>query len=114
MALQSECPVCLHAPGKRTKDNYFTTWPEACGVQGSNLYYEIGVILFGICGMKPPWLTDNLRGDCEQVKSLCFRIGQSIGMPSCPQCGRFTTCLYGGERNNAEKGRCRWCLDASG
>jgi hypothetical protein len=114
MAMQTECPVCLHGPGKRTKNNYFTVWPEACGVQSSNLYYEVGLILFGICGAKQPWLTNRLQDYSEQVKSLCFRMGQSMGMSSCPNCGRFTTCLYGGERSNPENGRCRWCLDISG
>ena len=114
ITMQTQCPVCETQPGKRTKDNYFTVWAEACKVQSSNLYYEVGLILFGIASAKPSWMSDDLRDYCDMIKSQTFRTGESIGLPSCPQCGRFTTAIFGGTRTDSEKGMCRWCLDASG
>ncbi len=114
MTMQTECPVCVTAPGKRAKDNYFTVWSEACKVQSSNLYYEVGLILFGVVTARPSWMSDDLRDYCEMMKSQTFRTGESVGLPSCPQCGRFTTAILGGTRTDPEKGMCRWCLDASG
>jgi hypothetical protein len=55
-----------------------------------------------------------MRQFCEKVKSQVFRAGEALGMMSCPQCGRFTSCLYGATRSDPEKGMCRWCLDSSG
>ncbi len=114
MTMQTQCPVCDTPSGKRTKDNYFTVWAEACKVQSSNLYYEVGLILFGIVSAKPAWMSDDLRDYCVMIKAQTFRTGESIGLPSCPQCGRFTSTIYGGTRTDSEKGMCRWCLDASG
>jgi tetratricopeptide (TPR) repeat protein len=114
LLMQTDCPVCCKSPGKRSKDNYFTVWSEACGVQTSNLFYELGVILVGFRLVKLQGMSDDMRQFCETVRPLLFRTGEAIGMMSCPQCGRFTTCIYGGSRANPEKGMCRWCLDASG
>ena len=114
LTMQTECPVCRAPPGKRSKDNYFTVWSEACKVQSSNLFYEVGLILFGIISAKPSWMPDYLRDYCRMVMSQTFRTGQSIGLPSCPQCGRFTSAIFGGTRTDPEKGMCRWCMDASG
>jgi len=114
MVVQTECPTCQKPSGLRRKDNYFTVWSEACRVQSSNLFYEMGVILLGLCAMKPVWLEDDVRGSCDTVRSKTFRAGEAVGLMSCPQCGRFTSCLYGGTRSDPEKGMCRWCSDASG
>jgi tetratricopeptide (TPR) repeat protein len=57
---QTECPVCEKPPGLRRKDNYFTVWSEACRVQSSNLFYEVGVILIGLTAMKPAWLEQDV------------------------------------------------------
>jgi tetratricopeptide (TPR) repeat protein len=114
MFMQAECPICEKSSGLRRKDNYFTVWSEACRVQSSNLFYEVGVILLGLSAMNPAWLEADLRGFCDTVRSKTFRAGEAIGMMSCPQCGRFTSCLYGGTKSDLEKGMCRWCLDTSG
>ena len=114
LVMQTQCPVCQMAAGTRKKDNYFTVWPEACRVQSSNLFYEIGLILFGFHSASLAWLPDSLRQSCDAIRPLIFRLGETVGLPSCPQCGRFTSCLYGGSRSDPEKGMCRWCLDASG
>jgi tetratricopeptide (TPR) repeat protein len=114
LVMQTQCPVCQMPAGTRKKDNYFTLWPEACRVQSSNLFYEIGLILFGFHSVSLAWLPDGLRQSCDTIRPLIFRLGETVGLPSCPQCGRFTSCLYGGSRSDPEKGMCRWCLDASG
>ncbi len=114
MFMQSECPICEKPSGLRRKDNYFTVWSEACRVQSSNLFYEVGVILLGLSAMKPAWLEDDVCGFCDSVKAKAFRAGEALGMMSCPQCGRFTSCLYGGTKSDPEKGMCRWCSDTSG
>jgi tetratricopeptide (TPR) repeat protein len=114
LLMHTQCPVCDLPPGKRTKDNYFTVLSEACGVQSSNLFYELGAITFGLCSTRPPWVPDDLRQLCDRVRPLVFRAGEAIGLPSCPQCGRFTSCVYGGSRSDPEKGMCRWCLDTTG
>ena len=114
LLMQTDCPVCLKAPGKRSKDNYFTVWTEACGVQTSNLFYEIGVVFVGFRFVKMQWLSNDIQQFCDTVRPLLFRVGEAIGMMSCPRCGRFTTCIYGGSRADPEKGMCRWCLDAGG
>jgi tetratricopeptide (TPR) repeat protein len=114
MFIQTECPICQKPPGLRRKDNYFTVWSEACRVQSSNLFYELGAILTGLLAMRPFWLENESRDFCEAAKSKIFRTGEAIGLMSCPQCGRFTSCLYGGTKADPEKGMCRWCLDTSG
>ena len=114
MFLHAECPICEKPSGLRRKDNYFNVWSEACRVQSSNLFYEAGVILMGLSAMKPVWLEADVLSFCETVRSKAFRAGEAIGMMSCPQCGRFTSCLYGGTKSNPEKRMCRWCLDTSG
>jgi tetratricopeptide (TPR) repeat protein len=114
MFIHSDCPICEKPSGLRRKDNYFTVWSEACRVQSSNLFYEAGVILIGLSGMKPAWLEADSLGFCDTVRSKTFRAGEAIGMMSCPQCGRFTSCLYGGTKSDPEKGMCRWCSDTSG
>ena len=114
LVMQTQCPVCQMAAGTRRKDNYFTLWPEACRVQSSNLFYEIGLILFGFHSLSLAWLPAGLRQSCETIRPLIFRFGETVGLSSCPQCGRFTSCLYGGSRSDPEKGMCRWCLDTTG
>ena len=114
MFMQAECPVCEKPSGLRRKDNYFTVWSEACRVQSSNLFYEVGVVVMALSAMKPAWLEADLRGFCDTIGSKTFRTGEAIGMMSCPQCGRFTSSLYGGTKADPEKGMCRWCSDASG
>ncbi len=114
MFLHAECPICEKPSGLRRKDNYFTIWSEACRVQSSNLFYEAGVILMGLSAIKPAWLEADALSFCETIRSKTFRAGEAIGMMSCPQCGRFTSCLYGGTKSDPEKGMCRWCSDTSG
>jgi hypothetical protein len=114
LVMQTQCPVCQMAAGTRKKDNYFTLWPEACRVQSSNLFYEIGLILFGFHSVSLAWLPAGLRQSCDTIRPLIFRLGETVGLSSCPQCGRFTSCLYGGSRSDPEKGMCRWCLDTTG
>jgi tetratricopeptide (TPR) repeat protein len=114
LVVQTECPVCQKPTGLRRKDNYFTIWSEACRVQSSNLFFEIGAILLGLNSINPAWLGDEVRQFCEKIMSQAFRAGEALGLMPCPQCGRFTSCLYGGTRSDPEKGMCRWCLDSSG
>jgi hypothetical protein len=114
LVMQTDCPVCCKPGGLRRKDDYFTTWSDACRVQSSNLFYETGVILLGLCSIQPSWFHGELRGFGGKVRSLLFQAGEAIGLASCPRCGRFTTCLYGGTRSDPESGTCRWCLDAGG
>lgn len=113
MTMQTRCPVCDQDPGKRAKDKYFTVWPEACGVQICNLYYEVGLILHGVMLAKPAWMSDVMRNRYDMIKSQVFRTGESIGLPSCPQCGRFANGIAykGGDKDT---GMCRWCRDVSG
>ena len=113
MFLQAECPVCEKPSGLRRKDNYFTIWSEACRVQSSNLFFELGAILFGLTVTQPPWLDADNFNHCKFLMSKIFRAGEAIGLMPCPQCGRFTSCLYGGTRSEINKGMCRWCLDSS-
>ena len=114
MVVQIGCPICEKPAGLRRKDNYFTVWSEACRVQSSNLLYEIGAVLLGLCSTEIPWLDDRTREFCGAVRSRAFRTDEAIGLMPCPQCGRFTSCLYGGTRSDPEKGMCRWCLDTTG
>ena len=114
LVVQSECPVCERPAGLRRKDDYFTVWSECCRVQSSNLFYEVGVILLGLCSVRPSWLEEELLQFCDFIRSKVFRAGEAIGLMSCPQCGRFTSCLYGGTRSDPAKGMCRWCSDTSG
>ena len=114
MFMHAECPICEKPSGLRRKDNHFTVWSEACRVQSSNLFYEVGVVVMGLSAMKPTWLEADLRGFCDTIRSKTFRAGEAIGMMSCPQCGRFTSCLYGGTKSDPVKGMCRWCSDTSG
>lgn len=114
MVIQMECPVCEKPAGLRRKDNYFSVWSEACRVQSSNLFFELGAILMGICRTPPAWLKPEMNELCAAVRAKAFEAGDAIGLPSCPRCGRFTSCIYGGSRSDPEKGMCRWCMDASG
>ena len=114
MVIQMECPICAKPAGLRRKDNYFTIWSEACRVQSSNLFFETGVILMGLCSMSPVWLDPEGSQFCDTIRSKVFRVGEAIGLMSCPRCGRFTSCLFGGNKSDPEKGMCRWCLDSSG
>lgn len=114
MVIQMECPVCERPAGLRRKDNYFSVWSEACRVQSSNLFLELGAILMGISRTPPAWLGPEMNHLCTAISAKTFEAGQAIGLPSCPRCGRFTSCIYGGSRSNPEKGTCRWCLDTSG
>ena len=114
LVVQTECPICQKPSGLRRKDNYFTVWSEACRVQSSNLFFETGVILLGLNSIKPAWLENEMSQFCETIRSQVFQAGEALGMMSCPQCGRFTSCLYGGTRSDPEKGMCRWCMDSSG
>jgi len=68
----------------------------------------------GLSAVKSARLEADLRGFFETIMSKTFRAGEAIGMMSCPQCGRFTSCLYGGTKADPEKGMCRWCSDTSG
>jgi len=112
MTMKTDCPVCGTVSGHRSKDNYFTIWSDACKVQSSNLYFEIGLILHGLLQSKQSWMPDDLGEYLVGIKRQCFRTGEAIGLMSCPQCGRFTSALFGATRQEPEKGFCRWCLDA--
>jgi tetratricopeptide (TPR) repeat protein len=114
LVVHIECPLCQKPSGLRRKDNYFTVWSEACRVQSSNLFFETGVILLGLNSLNLAWVSDEMRQFCGKFKSQVFRAGEALGMMPCPQCGRFTSCLYGATRSDPEKGMCRWCLDSSG
>lgn len=106
-----ECPVCLERPGPRAVGKYFTVWPCACGVQSANLFYEIGLVLWAILCRLPDWASGRTLDGINTLRKELRQAGHDLGLIECPQCGRFTTCVYG---KSKQEGFCRWCLDMGG
>lgn len=105
------CPVCRSGPGPRKADTYFTTWNDACRVQTANLYYESAGILTGLLNKHANAFSNDLMKYFQGIIIGILKTGSSVGLPSCPSCGRFTSALFGATKENPEVGRCRWCLD---
>ena len=109
------CPLCLDGPGIRrdTRGGFFVRWNEPCKVQTANLCFEAALVMSGLLLKGLP--TQPQEGiDIEQLSAELILTAESTGLPPCPRCGRFTSCLYGPETPFHLKGRCRWCLDADG
>jgi hypothetical protein len=104
------CPACYTPAGRRKKDRYFTIWELACKVQTANLLYETGLIVWGILRTLPEWASGRLLSDLNQLRKRLLAACEATGLNECPQCGRFTTILYG-SGTPAPGGFCRWCLD---
>ena len=104
------CPVCHTSAGKRRKGRYFTIWELACKVQTANFLYEAGLILWGILRILPDWASGRLLTDLNQFRKRLLIACEATGLLECPQCGRFTTALYG-SGISANNRFCRWCLD---
>jgi hypothetical protein len=105
------CPVCLERPGTRASGKYFTVWPCACSVQSANLFYEIGLVLWAILCRLPDWASGSTLDAINSLRKELRQAGHDLGLLECPQCGRFTTCVYG---KSEREGFCRWCLDMGG
>jgi|GEM_PF-2781320 len=112
--MQKDCPVCKQSAGARQPDNYFTDWAGCCRVQGSNLFFEVGLICLALNQVPACWTNHEQCQTSKGIASLAFRICEAVGLSSCPRCGRFSGAIYGGSRTDPEKGMCRWCLDFTG
>jgi len=108
-----QCPVCETVAGPRERDNYFVDWSHACKVQTGNLLYEIGLILWATLASLPPWAPGSFLEQLNSVRLAMRNAGRDMAFLECPQCGRFTSCLYGGLEAK-KTGFCRWCLDMGG
>ena len=110
---EMQCPVCETAAGSRQRGNYFVDWPSACKVQTGNLLYETGLILWGVLIGLPAWAPGSFLRQLNVVRNEMRDAGREMSFLECPQCGRFTSCLYGGLEAR-KTGFCRWCLDMGG
>jgi len=108
-----ECPLCLSSAGIRSVGKYFHTWTNACAVQAANLLYEIGLILWAVMCRLPDWASGRTLDALNSLRNALRQAGHDSGMFECPQCGRFTTCLYG-HPTPVRAGFCKWCLDMGG
>jgi len=105
------CPVCGTLGGRRSGDNYFSAWPEGCKVQTANLFYEMGLIIWAVQQGFPDWMNLDLLAKLGAVRRALRGPLLLMNMNECPQCGRFTTMVFG---ETEETGACRWCYDAAG
>lgn len=112
--MHKDCPVCKQSAGARQPDNYFTDWAGCCRVQGSNLFFEVGVVCLALNQMPARWTKHEHCQIAKKIASLAFHVCEGIGLRSCPRCGRFSGAIFGGSRTDPEKGMCRWCLDLAG
>jgi len=113
LRFERQCPVCLSKPGPRKSGRYFTAWADSCKVQVGNLLYETGLTLWPILVALPAWASGTFLKQLNAVRSAVRHAGKSMSMLECPQCGRFTTCLYGSPHPK-QTGFCRWCVDMGG
>lgn len=107
------CPLCMEGSGLRkdTGGGHFVRWNEACRVQTANLCFEAALVVSGLLlSDRPARSSEGV--DLERIPAELLRTAEATGLMCCPQCGRFTSCLYGPEKPYELKGRCRWCLDA--
>lgn len=109
------CPLCLDGPGirKNTGGGFFVRWNEPCRVQTANLCFEVELVLSGL-RLTGQSTQSQIGVDIEQLSTELILTAESTGLPACPRCGRFTSCLFGPEKPYHLKGRCRWCLDLEG
>jgi hypothetical protein len=107
------CPLCQDELPCQRPSGFFVRWNEACKVQTANLCFEATLVISGLLlNGQPAQSSDGI--DLEQLPTELSRTAEATGLPPCPGCGRFTSCLYGPEKPYHLKGRCRWCLDADG
>jgi hypothetical protein len=106
------CPMCWLPAGERRRDNYFTTWDDACKVQTGNLLYESALVFWAVLTALPPWANAIALRQLDALRMRLHEAGRAMSnFLECPQCGRFTSSLYG---SDVATGFCRWCLDAGG
>ncbi|HYM59675.1 MAG TPA: hypothetical protein VEZ11_02150 [Thermoanaerobaculia bacterium] len=108
------CPVCYTDAGPRTPDKYIATWSNACRVQTGNLLYETSLILWSVTASVPLWADATTLHELEDLRESLRNIAGAMRLSECPQCGRWTTCLFGDPHGPHEAQFCRWCLDAGG
>jgi hypothetical protein len=108
------CPMCYTGAGPRTPDNYITTWTDACRVQTGNLLYETSLILWSVTASVPLWADATTLHGLDDLRESLRDAAGAMRLPECPQCGRWTTCLFGNPYGPHEAQFCRWCLDAGG
>ncbi len=107
------CPFCLHPSGTRSINRYFTDWQHAGSVQIAILLYEVGLVLWAVLCRLPDWASGRTLDAINSLRKSLRQAGHDLGLLECPQCGRFTSCLYG--QPTPERNRfCRWCLDMGG
>jgi hypothetical protein len=107
-----DCPVCGTSAGIRGKGPYFTLWGDACKVQTANLLYETNLILWAILRRLPDWASGRFLGDLNLFRKRLLATCEATGLLECPQCGRFTTTLYGPGAPASDR-YCRWCADTT-
>src|SRR5581483_7733155 len=76
--------------------------------------YETNLILWTITASVPAWANATLLRTFHDLRTSLRGIAESLRLPECPQCGRWTTALFGDPYGPKEQHSCRWCLDAGG
>jgi hypothetical protein len=105
-----DCPFCDAPAGPRSKERYFSKWPEACAVQVANALYEMGMVLYAILRAPPKWADSIYLTNIHHILQANRNTQEATGLFECPLCGRFTTSLSGGGTTSSPY-RCRWCDD---
>ena len=108
------CPMCFTPAGPRLRDEYLHPWPTACRVQTGNLLYETSLILWTITASMPAWATAATLRTLDMIRTALRAVATAMRLPECPQCGRWTTSVFGDPYGPKELQCCRWCLDAAG
>ena len=109
----SRCPICNYPQGPRKRGTYFNHWSKARNVQVVNLFYESNLILWGILRKLPDWADGKFLSDLNKLRIKLLESAETLNLLKCPQCHRYTTCLYGDSEDEKDQA-CRWCMDASG
>lgn len=104
------CPSCERPPGPRRPGKYFDHWRRASKVQVANILYDCALILYGLIGELPGYLSGKALSSLDLLrKGLKYCLTQ-ISLSECPVCGRFTTTLYW-EEGKPPGLFCRWCME---
>ena len=104
-----DCPICEIPAGKRIEGRYSKSWNEAGKAQLGAFLYEANIIIWSLSMYFPDWISGEAAENLHLLRNGSKYTSIKAGLDECPQCGRWTTTIYGPA--NPEEQFCRWCLD---